>query len=139
MKPIIMGVILGVFVFGMGIGFSINVSAEEGLIPSWVKSTAGFWVDGQIGDSEFISALQFLIKEGVLVIPDENNSGDTISKYDGLTEEQILKVTIIEDNCASKTLEVEAEAGKTVAKIYAEKCEKTVIEKIEGYRNQNNP
>ena len=58
MKPVIIIAIIGVF--SIGLGFSLNVSAEEGLIPSWIKSTAGFWVDGQIGDSEFIGALQFL-------------------------------------------------------------------------------
>ncbi len=33
--------------------------------------TAGFWVNDQVSDSEFISALQFLVKEGILEIPDE--------------------------------------------------------------------
>ena len=54
---------------GIGIGLSLNVLAEEGLIPSWIKTTAGFWVDDQISDNEFITALQFLVKEGILVIP----------------------------------------------------------------------
>jgi micrococcal nuclease len=71
MKPVIVIAIALVFVLGIGLGFSLNVSAEEGLIPSWIKSTASFWVDGQIGDSEFISALQYLVKEGILTIPEE--------------------------------------------------------------------
>lgn len=54
----------------------ISISAEEGLIPSWIKLTAGFWVNDQISDSEFISALQFLVKEGILVIPEK----DTVSQ-----------------------------------------------------------
>ena len=65
-------------VFGLGVGLSINVSAEEGLIPSWIKTTAGFWVDGQIGDSEFLSALQFLVKDGILVIPQGEQDKSTI-------------------------------------------------------------
>jgi len=56
-------------VFGIGIGLSLNVSAEEGLIPSWIKNTAGFWVDGNVEDSEFISALQFLVNHGIMEIP----------------------------------------------------------------------
>ncbi|MCH8085597.1 MAG: hypothetical protein IIC15_04095, partial [Thaumarchaeota archaeon] len=71
MKPVI--IIAIAVVFGIVIGLSLNVSAEEGLIPSWIKNTAGYWVDGQIGDSEFITALQFLVKEGILVIPSEQN------------------------------------------------------------------
>jgi len=37
-------------------------------IPSWIKFTTGVWVDGNSSDSEFISALQFLIKEGIMKI-----------------------------------------------------------------------
>ena len=71
MKPVI--IIAIVIVFGIGIGLSLSVSAEEGLIPTWIKSTASFWVEGDISDSEFITALQFLVKEGILVIPSEQN------------------------------------------------------------------
>ena len=38
--------------------FSLFASAEEGLIPSWIKTTAGFWANEQVSDREFISALQ---------------------------------------------------------------------------------
>ena len=69
MKPVIIIAIAVVF----GIGLALSVSAEEGLIPTWIKSTASFWVEGDISDSEFITALQFLVKEGILVIPSEQN------------------------------------------------------------------
>ena len=39
-------------VIGLGIGLSINASAEENLIPSWIKNTAGWWASGSIGDTE---------------------------------------------------------------------------------------
>jgi len=68
-KPVIIIAIAVVF----GIGLALNVSAEEGLIPTWIKSTASFWVEGDISDSEFITALQFLVKERILVIPSEQN------------------------------------------------------------------
>jgi len=126
-----------VFVLGIGLGFSLNVSAEEGQIPSWIKSTAGFWVEGQIGDSEFLSALQFLVREGILTIPNEAESSEFSSKYDGLTEKQIQNVKIIEESCSSKTAEIEATVGKTAANVYAEKCENTIMKKIEEYRNSN--
>jgi len=58
-----------VIVFGIGVGLSLNVSAEEGLIPAWIKNTASFWVDGNVEDSEFISALQFLVNHGIMEIP----------------------------------------------------------------------
>jgi len=60
-------------VFGIGIGLSLDVSAEEGLIPSWIKNTALWWGQGNISDDDFLGAMQFLIKEGILVIPSEQN------------------------------------------------------------------
>jgi len=38
-------------------------------VPSWIKTSSGFWVDGVSSDSEFISAIQFLIKERIIQIP----------------------------------------------------------------------
>ncbi len=38
-------------------------------IPIWVKNNAKWWADGTIGDSDFVSGIQFLIKEGVLKVP----------------------------------------------------------------------
>ena len=38
-------------------------------IPEWVKTVAGFWVDGQI-DDDFVRAVGFLIRSGVIVIGD---------------------------------------------------------------------
>ena len=71
MKPVI--IIAIVIVFGIGIGLSLSVSAEEGLIPSWIKNIAWMFGQDQISDSEFIGALQYLVKEGILVIPSEQD------------------------------------------------------------------
>ena len=71
MKPVI--IIAIAVVFGIGIGLSLDVSAEEGLIPSWIKNTALWWGQGNISDDDFLGAMQFLIKEGILVIPSEQN------------------------------------------------------------------
>lgn len=38
-------------------------------IPEWIKSQAVWWVEGAIGDSEFINSIQYLIKERIVVIP----------------------------------------------------------------------
>lgn len=42
-------------------------SGEE-LIPSWVKILFGFYVEGGISDAELISALQFLIQDGIITV-----------------------------------------------------------------------
>lgn len=66
MKPVI---IIGIaVVFGIGVGLSINVSADEGLIPSWIKNTAGWWSENQISDSEFLDAIQFLVNNGIISV-----------------------------------------------------------------------
>jgi len=48
--------------------FPLVASAEEGLIPSWIKTVTGFWSNDQVSDSEFISALEFLITKGIIEV-----------------------------------------------------------------------
>ena len=42
---------------------------SETTIPEWVKSTAGWWADGTLEDSEFISGIEYLISENIIIIP----------------------------------------------------------------------
>ena len=59
-----------------------GINAEEQIIPSWIKTTAEFWIDGQVSDEEFVTALQFLVEQGVLNIPQSEsmmNYGNTVS------------------------------------------------------------
>lgn len=53
-----------------------TVYAQESLLPGWIKTIAGFWSDNQISDEEFVGALQYLVKEGILVIPSEQTQID---------------------------------------------------------------
>ena len=64
------GVILAiVFLFVSGItSFSFFVSGEESIIPDWVKNNARWWADGQIAESDFISAMEYLINQGIIQI-----------------------------------------------------------------------
>jgi hypothetical protein len=39
-------------------------------IPDWIKNNAGWWADGLIDDNSFVQGFQFLIKEGMMTIPD---------------------------------------------------------------------
>jgi len=45
-KPII--VISSILLFGIGLGLLVTASAEEGIIPSWIKNTAGWWSEGEV-------------------------------------------------------------------------------------------
>ena len=38
-------------------------------IPSWIKNNAGWWADGSIDDNSFVQGIQYLIKEGIMKIP----------------------------------------------------------------------
>lgn len=48
----------------------IPVQAENENIPQWIKQVALLWGSGQISDDEFLSALQYLIRMGILVVPE---------------------------------------------------------------------
>ena len=44
-----------------------NAFAEN--VPDWIKNNAGWWATDQIDDSTFLQGIQFLIKEGIMIIP----------------------------------------------------------------------
>jgi len=46
-----------------------RVSIDETSIPVWIKNNAGWWADGQIDDSSFLQGIQYLIQEGIMIIP----------------------------------------------------------------------
>ncbi|MFB5611157.1 MAG: hypothetical protein ACE5R3_03840 [Nitrosopumilaceae archaeon] len=50
------------------------------IIPSWIKSTGSYWVDGFTSDLEFVNAMQFLIDEGILVVSASSSSQSAASE-----------------------------------------------------------
>lgn len=49
--------------------FLITVQVSSGIIiPDWIKDVAGFWCNGEIDDSGFVEAVQYLVDNGVIVI-----------------------------------------------------------------------
>ena len=63
--PVIAVVILSITI--------VSISAEEPLIPIWIKVIAEFWVIGDIKDEEFISAMEWLIENKFIKI---SSTGD---------------------------------------------------------------
>jgi len=55
------------------IGLMIPSAFAEN-VPEWVKNTAGWWATNQIDDSAFLQGIQYLIKEGIMVIPPAETS-----------------------------------------------------------------
>ena len=58
---------------------SAEVIRGESTVPDWVKNTAGWWASEQIDDSAFLQGIQYLIKEGIMIveIPTEIDSEST--------------------------------------------------------------
>ncbi len=55
-----------VLIASITIGCSIKASAQESSIPSWIKNTARWWSQNQTSDSDFLTAIQYLIDQGML-------------------------------------------------------------------------
>ncbi|NWK04618.1 hypothetical protein HX833_00770 [Marine Group I thaumarchaeote] len=47
---------------------SAEVIRGESTVPDWVKNTVGWWASEQIPDSAFLQGIQYLIKEGIIVV-----------------------------------------------------------------------
>ena len=43
-------------------------------VPTWVKNNAGWWADGTIAETEFLSGIEFLIKDGIIAVPPIDSS-----------------------------------------------------------------
>ncbi len=52
-------------------------------IPDWVRNNAGWWADGQIGDSDFVSGIQYLISQGIMNIPETQSGQSTGDEIPG--------------------------------------------------------
>ncbi len=49
-------------------------------IPAWIKNNAEWWANGQIPDLGFLQGIQYLIEEGIMVIPPTETSGSSESQ-----------------------------------------------------------
>jgi len=55
-----------------------TVSVTDDAIPSWIKNNAGWWADGTIDDNSFIQGIEFLIKQGILVVPNDSTGSPNV-------------------------------------------------------------
>ena len=56
----------GIFLVSMM--FVPSISAQEVAIPDWIKNNAGWWADGLIDDGSFVSGIQWLISNGIIML-----------------------------------------------------------------------
>ncbi len=58
--------------------FTVRVHPAQITIPDWVKNVAGFWCADQIDDASFVEGIQFLIDNGIIVVPaTEEGTGES--------------------------------------------------------------
>ena len=60
---------------------SPDIDPEDFIVPYWIKNNAGWWADGQIDDSSFVSGIQWLISNDVITIPSTQqgtSDGDSV-------------------------------------------------------------
>ena len=50
-----------------------NTTSDTIKIPDWVRNNARWWAEGSIGDKDFASGIQYMIKQGIIVIPTSEN------------------------------------------------------------------
>ena len=70
-----------------------NAFAEN--IPDWVKNTAGWWATDAISETEFVNAITYLIKNGIVMISSLDEKYNLCSDTDALSAE-IRKQTKLE-------------------------------------------
>jgi len=46
-----------------------RIGVDQIAIPDWVKNNAGWWATDQIDDSAFVQGIQYLINEGIMIVP----------------------------------------------------------------------
>ena len=62
---------------GMGPLLSFAVMDESAtVVPSWIKNTASFWIEGKVSDDEYINSIKYLIENDILVIDAEKSIDD---------------------------------------------------------------
>ena len=81
--------ILSVITIGI-ILFSVTAYAQSSVIPDWVKNNAKWWSDGQIGESDYIQSLQYLISQGIIEIPITKVSATEVSLTDSDTAQSFV-------------------------------------------------
>ena len=60
------------FVFAVVLAgiLTIPSSSAQDVIPSWIKNNAGWWASDKITENEFLRAIEYLIKNDIVVITD---------------------------------------------------------------------
>lgn len=50
-------------------------TTSDNSIPSWIKTTVGFWANGETTDVDFVNAIQWFIQQDMIKVPSTEGSG----------------------------------------------------------------
>ena len=64
-----MNIAYAIIIALLSVGLILHSASADTSIPSWIKSNAKYWNDGQIGDDEYVKGIQYLIQNGIMQIP----------------------------------------------------------------------
>ncbi|MDR3782305.1 MAG: hypothetical protein P4K92_03225 [Candidatus Nitrosotalea sp.] len=65
---------------------SVNSTLSTNSIPGWIKNTAKWWAEGQTNDSDFLSAMQYLIDQNILHTSPTSSSSLTTSQNSTMSQ-----------------------------------------------------
>lgn len=90
MKPSVI-IISCMILIGMPtIWYSLQASAQEPAIPSWVKNTVKWWSQGQTTDSDFLQTMQYLIDNNILQVSSRHaQSNAVVDNMSGVSSNQL--------------------------------------------------
>ena len=55
-------------VFTVGGSISYAQPAQKQMVPEWIRNNAAWWSDNQIGDTDFLKGIEYLIENNIIVI-----------------------------------------------------------------------
>ena len=73
--------ILMIFSITFSFNFLEEASAEEQVIPSWIKLVAVWWGEDKISDQDFVNTLQYLVEKKILEVPEIEVPVPTCRQY----------------------------------------------------------
>lgn len=87
-------------------------------IPDWIKQTAGWWAAGDIDDTSFVQAIQYLINQGIILIPPTTPADGTAPAADDATIPSWIKTNaewwsqnVIDDNTFVQAIQYLIQTG----------------------------
>lgn len=70
-----------------------KILTEKTRIPDWIRNNAKWWAEGGIHDKDFVSGIQYLIKQKIMQIPDAAISDSEIeTENKSVTDQGYIKV-----------------------------------------------